>query len=74
MLGLGHVRDVGLRQREVAGGDAVDEPREEDQRQGARPAENKEAREGAELADDQQRPAAVAVGELAQDGPGDQLA
>ena len=73
-LRRGDVGDVRLRDREVAGGEAVDDAGEEDDGQIRRPGEDEEAGEGADLAGSEHRLAADAIGELAEDGAGDQLA
>ncbi len=63
VLGGGLVGDVGLRQGEVAGGQAVDHPGREDHPQGPGVGHEREAQQRANLADEQHRLAAGAVGD-----------
>ena len=74
LLGLGHVTDVSLGDAEVTGGRAVDGASEKKHPDVRGECEQQEAGEGSGLADEQQRAAAHAIGELAEDGSRDQLA
>jgi len=70
----GHVRDVRLGDAEVARGEPVDDPAEEDDQEIWRESEDEKAGEGADLARHQDRLSADVVGKLAQNGAGDELA
>ena len=74
ILRRGVVGDVGLRGRQVAGGEAVEDAADEHHPQRRRVAEHEEADARAGLADEQQRLAAVPIAELADDRRRDQRA
>ena len=74
VLRRGHVGDIGLRERKIAGRESVDDPRQEDQPKRARERQDQESDERADLADDQQRLAPHVVRHPAEDGAGDELA
>src|SRR5262249_56550260 len=74
VLGLGDVRDVGLRERQVPGGETVDDAGDEDPEERRREGEEEKARERADLADGEERPSAHAIGDAAEDRAGDQRA
>ena len=58
VLGRRHVRDVGLRRGDVAAGEPVDQPRQEEQPERVGRAENEVADRGAQYAEDQDAPPA----------------
>ena len=70
----GHIRDVGLRQRQVAGGRSVNGASQEQHPQRRGEGRHDESDERADLAHDQERLAARAIRHAAQQRPGDQLA
>ena len=69
-----HVGDVGARGRDVAARQAVDDPRGEQHREAVRERQHHEADDGAEQAEDQDRPAAPAVRQIAEQRRGEELA
>ena len=74
VLRLRVIGDVGLGERQVAGGDAVEDAADEHHPQRVRPREHDEAQRRAGLADQQHAPAAEAVGQVADDRRRDQRA
>ena len=56
-----HVRDVGLRQRQIAGGDSINGARKKDQPQRVRVGKNQKTYKSAHLAHQQQRTASHMV-------------
>ena len=67
------VGDVGASRGDVAARQAVHDPRGEQHRQALRDGEHGEAHRGADQAEDENRPAAPAVRELAEQRRGDEL-
>ena len=74
VLRRGHVGDVRLRDGEIAGGETVDDARQEDEEEVGRVSEHEKARERADLAGGQDRLAPEMIGELPEHRAGDELA
>ena len=72
--GSGHIGDVGLRERQIAGRQSIDDARQKHQPERTREARIRKPMSVPHLADDQQRLAAHVIGHAAENGPGDQLA
>ena len=68
------VGDVGARRGDVAARQAVDDPRGEQHRQALRDGQHREADDRADQAEDQDRPPAPAVRQIAEQRRGDELA
>jgi hypothetical protein len=73
LLGLGHVRDIRARYRDVAARQAIDHSRHEEHGQAVRRRKHREADDGADQAEDQDRAPTQSIGQGPEDRSGNQL-